>query len=120
MGHVWTAPAVQGESDLSAKRSGAAMYPACFFAWRLETVETVDRENPGHAILERALLVGTRSFGNCHRHDPERFAFEKPCDPRIMPRRQTMPHCERLSGDRLAVLLQRHINYCGNGKEPFA
>jgi hypothetical protein len=35
MGHVWTAPAVQGESDLSAKRSGAAMYPACFFAWRL-------------------------------------------------------------------------------------
>ena len=32
MGHVWTAPAVQEESDLSAKRSGAAMYPACFFA----------------------------------------------------------------------------------------
>ena len=30
MGHVWTAPAVQEESDLSAKRSGAAMYPACF------------------------------------------------------------------------------------------
>ena len=29
-GHVWTAPAVQEESDLSAKRSGAAMYPACF------------------------------------------------------------------------------------------
>ena len=28
-GHVWTAPAVQEESDLSAKRSGAAMYPAC-------------------------------------------------------------------------------------------
>ena len=27
-GHVWTAPAVQEESDLSAKRSGAAMYPA--------------------------------------------------------------------------------------------
>jgi len=30
MGHVWTAPAVQEESDLSAKRSGAAMYAACF------------------------------------------------------------------------------------------
>ena len=29
MGHVWTAPAVQGESDGSAKLSGAAMYPAC-------------------------------------------------------------------------------------------
>ena len=29
-GHVWTAPAVQEESDISAKRSGAAMYPACF------------------------------------------------------------------------------------------
>jgi hypothetical protein len=28
MGHVWTAPAVQEESDISAKRSGAAMYPA--------------------------------------------------------------------------------------------
>ena len=28
--HVWTAPAVQEESDVSAKRSGAAMYPACF------------------------------------------------------------------------------------------
>ena len=27
---VWTAPAVQEESDLSAKRSGAAMYAACF------------------------------------------------------------------------------------------
>jgi hypothetical protein len=26
--HVWTAPAVQEESDVSAKRSGAAMYPA--------------------------------------------------------------------------------------------
>ena len=30
MGHVWTAPAVQEESDVSAKRSGAAMYPAYF------------------------------------------------------------------------------------------
>ncbi len=30
MGHVWTAPAVQEESDFSAKRSGAAMYSACF------------------------------------------------------------------------------------------
>ena len=30
MGHVWTAPAVQEESDISAKRSGAAMYSACF------------------------------------------------------------------------------------------
>ena len=29
MGHVWTAPAVQEESDGLAKRSGAAMYPAC-------------------------------------------------------------------------------------------
>jgi hypothetical protein len=28
--HVWTAPAVQEESDVSAKRSGAVMYPACF------------------------------------------------------------------------------------------
>lgn len=27
-GHVWTAPAVQEESDGFAKRSGAAMYPA--------------------------------------------------------------------------------------------
>src|SRR6476469_884896 len=26
--HVWTAPAVQEESDISAKRSGAARYPA--------------------------------------------------------------------------------------------
>ena len=26
--HVWTAPALQEESDVSAKRSGAAMYPA--------------------------------------------------------------------------------------------
>jgi len=26
--HVWTAPAVQEESDVSAKRSGAVMYPA--------------------------------------------------------------------------------------------
>jgi hypothetical protein len=26
--HVWTAPAMQEESDVSAKRSGAAMYPA--------------------------------------------------------------------------------------------
>jgi hypothetical protein len=30
LGHVWTAPAVQEESDVSAKRSGAVMYPACF------------------------------------------------------------------------------------------
>ncbi len=30
VGHVWTAPAVQEESDVSAKRSGAVMYPACF------------------------------------------------------------------------------------------
>jgi hypothetical protein len=30
MCHVWTAPAVQEESDVLAKRSGAAMYPACF------------------------------------------------------------------------------------------
>ena len=29
-GHVWTAPAVQEKSDVSAKRSGAAMYPAYF------------------------------------------------------------------------------------------
>ena len=28
MGHVWTAPAVQEESGLSAKRSGAVMYSA--------------------------------------------------------------------------------------------
>jgi hypothetical protein len=27
-GHVWTVPAVQEESDFSAKRSGAAMYTA--------------------------------------------------------------------------------------------
>jgi hypothetical protein len=27
VGHVWTAPAVQEESDVSAKRSGAVMYP---------------------------------------------------------------------------------------------
>ena len=30
MGHVWTVPAVQEESDVSAKRSGAAMYTAYF------------------------------------------------------------------------------------------
>ncbi|MFZ0621416.1 MAG: hypothetical protein WAM76_05380, partial [Pseudolabrys sp.] len=30
LGHVWTAPAVQEKSDVSAKRSGAAMYPAYF------------------------------------------------------------------------------------------
>jgi hypothetical protein len=30
VGHVWTAPALQEESDFSAKRSGAVMYPACF------------------------------------------------------------------------------------------
>jgi hypothetical protein len=30
MGHLWTAPAVQEESDFSAKRSGAVMYPAWF------------------------------------------------------------------------------------------
>src|SRR6266536_3808896 len=30
MGHVWTAAAVQEESDVSAKRSGVVMYPACF------------------------------------------------------------------------------------------
>ena len=30
LGHVWTAPAVQEEFDLSANRSGAAMYAACF------------------------------------------------------------------------------------------
>jgi hypothetical protein len=30
--HVWTAPAVQEESDISAKRSGAVMYSACFRA----------------------------------------------------------------------------------------
>ena len=29
-GHIWTVPAVQEESDFSAKRSGAAMYTACF------------------------------------------------------------------------------------------
>ena len=29
-GHVWTVPAVQEESDYSAKRSGAVMYSACF------------------------------------------------------------------------------------------
>jgi len=29
LGHVWTVPAVQEESDFSAKRSGAAMYTAC-------------------------------------------------------------------------------------------
>ena len=28
MGHVWTVPAVQVESDISAKRSGAVMYSA--------------------------------------------------------------------------------------------
>jgi hypothetical protein len=28
MGHVWTVPALQEESDFSAKRSGAAMYTA--------------------------------------------------------------------------------------------
>ena len=28
LGHVWTVPAVQEESDVSAKRSGAAMYTA--------------------------------------------------------------------------------------------
>ena len=28
LGHVWTVPAVQEESDLSAERSGAAMYTA--------------------------------------------------------------------------------------------
>jgi hypothetical protein len=28
MGHVWTVPALQEESDFSAKRSGAAMYMA--------------------------------------------------------------------------------------------
>jgi hypothetical protein len=27
-GHVWTVPALQEESDFSAKRSGAAMYTA--------------------------------------------------------------------------------------------
>jgi hypothetical protein len=32
--HVWTAPAVQEGSDVSAKRSGAAMYPACC-RWRV-------------------------------------------------------------------------------------
>src|ERR1700674_4485594 len=37
MGHVWTAPAVQEESDILAKRSGAAMYPAfeCGHFWPL-------------------------------------------------------------------------------------
>jgi hypothetical protein len=30
IGHVWTVPAVQEESDVSAKRSGAAMYTAYF------------------------------------------------------------------------------------------
>jgi hypothetical protein len=30
MGHVWTSPALQEKSDFSAKRSGAAMYSACF------------------------------------------------------------------------------------------
>ena len=30
VGHVWTVPAVQEESDYSAKRSGAVMYSACF------------------------------------------------------------------------------------------
>ena len=29
-GHVWTVPAVQEESDYSAKRSGAVMYSTCF------------------------------------------------------------------------------------------
>jgi len=29
-GHVCTAPALQEESDYSAKRSGAVMYAACF------------------------------------------------------------------------------------------
>jgi hypothetical protein len=29
-GPVWTVPALQEESDFSAKRSGAAMYTACF------------------------------------------------------------------------------------------
>ena len=29
-GHVWTVPAVQEDFDVLAKRSGAAMYPACF------------------------------------------------------------------------------------------
>jgi hypothetical protein len=28
IGHVWTVPAVQVESDISAKRSGAVMYSA--------------------------------------------------------------------------------------------
>ena len=30
VGHVWTVPAVQEESDDCAKRSGAVMYSACF------------------------------------------------------------------------------------------
>ena len=30
LGHEWTVPAVQEDSDVLAKRSGAAMYPACF------------------------------------------------------------------------------------------
>src|ERR1700683_5492329 len=30
LGHVWTVPAVQEESEHSAKRSGAVMYSACF------------------------------------------------------------------------------------------
>ena len=30
--HVWTAPALQEESDISAKRSGAVMYSACCLA----------------------------------------------------------------------------------------
>jgi hypothetical protein len=44
MGHVWTAPAVQEESDVFAKRSGAAMYPACF---RMENWSPLRRSRYG-------------------------------------------------------------------------
>ena len=38
LGHVWTVPAVQEESDFSAKRSGAVMYSACFRLERLPPI----------------------------------------------------------------------------------
>jgi hypothetical protein len=55
-------PAVQEESDLSAKRSGAAMYAACF-SRRGATKPQIERAMQGH-VLANAELIGTYQKGD--------------------------------------------------------
>jgi len=54
--HVWTAPAVQEESDISAKRSGAALGMRCLWGWRVWSPSTATA-----ATAPAGSIVGSRS-----------------------------------------------------------